>query len=1132
MAIRVSALFLLATIPVLGLYAQQYGEIRGTITDVSGAVVPEVSVTFTNAATQQVRVATSNDTGLYAAPNMLPGVYSVRVEKTGFKVTTQTAMEVQVGDVIGADFVLQLGEMTQSVEVSGTAELLNTQSSAMGSVVESKQITDLPLNGRDYLSLVALSSNASAESAPLAAGGLQGGVRANTNISVSGQRLEYNHYTLDGAENTDPNFNSYVIHPSVDAVQEFKVQTGIYSAEFGRGASQINVNTVPGTNQYHGAAFEFLRNSYMDAQQWSAVGPKNPFRRNNYGFVLNGPVSIPKVFNGKNRLFFMSNFEALRDNTTIQNKSSVAPDAMRAGNFSLTPGVQIIYDPKTRVYPASGTPSASPFPGNIIPESRIVTPSLNLMKYYPQQTVPGFNTTLLNNYIFSSATLTQSTQFNQRVDFTQNQASTWFGRFSWGDDYLLTGGTFPTNGSYVPTIVRQAVIANTRILSSSIVNDVRFGWNQFNNDLTGYYGNTKQNVGATLGIQGLVAPAPSAWGLPSWGGNFAYPSSPNPWVLRDDTFQLVEGLSLLRGNHSIKVGGEVRRMRYNNYGNQFTNGQLGFDGGSTCNPANCTSASGYAFADALLGLVSTAYRAVDMADAMMRSTFAAGYIQDDWKVSRKLTLNLGLRYENIRPWVDKYNSMISAQVTSWGVGFKPGNNFGAYLLPNDAALTPILTRPGNQPFYQGLNEEFGNQPVQNGNQMGPGLINPDNHNFGPRIGLAYSPGERWSVRAGFGVFYVQDIGNTLFDMARNRGGKDVVQPPNNARTVQEASPWAGENNNPQCPGYVGACLLAPQLNVAYQGNRTPYVEQYMLVLQRQLTKHLVVEGGYLGSQGHHLARYVVLNQAVFPTGPTDNSSTASRRPWPNLGNIQETMGTVSSSYNSGEGKLTQRYNSGLVFSVAFTWSKAIDTGSTSRGGSLWPYNSYNLAQLRGPSDFDVPLRFVANVVYDLPVGPGKALLNHGVAGAVVGGWQVAGILTANSGLPLNGPSIGDTAKIGALGNTCDYTGISPVPLHRDTQHWWNAAAFNCTDPTLTYQVGNEGRNALYGIGAWTVNTSLSRNFQIHENHRLNMRLDAFNALNKANYITPSTTYTNPSIFGIITAAGTMRQLQVSLKYSF
>ena len=309
-----SALILLGTVCGPVLLAQQFGEITGTTMDATGAVVVGAVITITNIDTQQVRTVTSNDRGVYRMPDILPGIYNVRVEKAGFKVSTRTAMEVQVGDVVRADFTLQLGEVTQQVEVTGTAELLNTESSTMGSVVASRQILDLPLNGRDYLQLVAMTSNATAgEGGATGASSLQGGARSGAMPSVAGQRLEYNHYTLDGVENTDPNFNSYIIHPSVDALQEFKVQTGIYSAEFGRGASQINVNTLPGTNAFHGAAFEFLRNSWFDAKQWNVTGAKTPYRRNDYGFTLHGPVRIPHIVNGKNRLFFMSNFEDLGD---------------------------------------------------------------------------------------------------------------------------------------------------------------------------------------------------------------------------------------------------------------------------------------------------------------------------------------------------------------------------------------------------------------------------------------------------------------------------------------------------------------------------------------------------------------------------------------------------------------------------------------------------------------------------------------------------------------------------------------------------------------------------------------------------------------------------------------------------
>src|SRR6202789_319928 len=341
-----------------GIYAQQTGEVTGTVSDASGAVVAEANVTATNMATQQVRSAASNDTGTYTLPYLQPGVYDIRAEKTGFKLITHPGVNVQVGDVARIDFTMEVGTVSQSVVVNTGEPVLTTESVSLGTVVGSKQITGLPLNGRDYLSLVALTPNVVSEAPSTGSSGLQGGVRSATAIAIAGQRLEFNHYTLDGVENTDPNFNSYIIHPSIDAIQEFRVQTGVYSAEFGKGASQINVTTRSGSNTYHFVAFEFLRNDVFDAKEWRQVGKKDPFRRNDYGFTLGGPLSFPKLFNAKDRLFFMSNFEALHDRSTTQQVGSTATLAMRSGDFSAA-GLPDIYDPATRVFTGASSGTAT-----------------------------------------------------------------------------------------------------------------------------------------------------------------------------------------------------------------------------------------------------------------------------------------------------------------------------------------------------------------------------------------------------------------------------------------------------------------------------------------------------------------------------------------------------------------------------------------------------------------------------------------------------------------------------------------------------------------------------------------------------------------------------------------------------
>jgi hypothetical protein len=1123
---RLHVFAFLAAFASLSLYGQNFGEITGTVSDSTGAVIAGATITVTNTATNQARAATSNASGNYSVPYLVPGVYDLRTETPGFKVVERKGVEIQVGAVARLDFRLEVGELTQKVEVTGGAPLLATDTVALGSVIATRQIVDLPLNGRDYLALVSLSPNVSTEAVSNAGSSYQGGVRSAVSLSVAGQRLEFNHYTLDGVENTDPNFNSYIIRPSVDFIQEFKAQTGVYSAEFGKGASQINVTTKAGTNDFHGAAFEFLRNSYFDAAEWNAVGAKNPFRRNDYGFTLGGPVVIPKILNGRNRLFFTSNFEESRDRLTTQATASVATTAMRNGDFSAVS--QTIYDPNSRVYNSAGVPvSATPFPNNTIPRDRFNGVALKLFSYYPDPIVGG--NTLLRNYYRNTLSTTDSDQFNQRIDFVESNKSSWFGRYSWADDTAAPGGVFDANLTVSVAKVKQGVLSNTRIISPSVVNEARFAWAQFNNDLVSTFA-YQRNVQSELGVDGLSALGAITYGVPGIGlaqGVTGF-GGPTPWITRDNTFQWLDNVSLLKGKHSIKIGGEVRRDRYNQLGTLKSTGEFDFDGASTALPGSY-STTGFAFADYMLGLPSQALRAVALGNAMLRRNVYTGYVQDDWKITPKLTVNLGVRYENSRPWHDKYRGMINVQVSTLGVTAD-----GKQLVPG--AASPIITRPGNGNFYDGINLRYAsNMPVQAGDQyMGTGLVNPNNHDFGPRIGLAYNPANHWSIRTGFGIFYVQDIGNAVFDMARNLGGRDGNVVPQDQRTTTLNSPWASEKASPLCPGWSGACLITPQIQTNYQGNRTPYVEQYMFNVQRELTQDVVVEAGYLGNQGHHLSRFVIFNQAVLKSGATDSRSVAARRPFPGFGPIQEVLNVVNSDYNALDFKLTQRFHRGLTYLLGYTWAKAIDDGSgirTNSGDTLWPTNSYNLSMERGLSQFNVSQRLVASFVYELPFGAGKPVANSGIVSKIVGGWQLGGIVTFAAGTPINGTQLGDTANLGNLGNQMDATGISPIPANRTAQQYWNKAAFDYSNPELNWRPGNLGRNTLLTPGRSNLDASLARNIRLHENHALNFRFEAFNATNHPNWNAPSTD-PRSSTFGIITSARTMRQLQLALKYTF
>src|SRR5262245_21462179 len=373
------------------LSAQTFGEITGTVKDPSGAVVPGSSITATNTATNAMRSTVTNEAGIYSFPALVPGLYSVKAELAGFQPVARNNIELQVQQVARVDFTLAVSQATETVQVSEFAQLLTTESATVGTVIAGNTIVDMPLNGRNFLQLVSLSPNVSyGFVAPGQAAGRQGGTRANQNISISGMRGTWNNYTLDGIANTDPNFNLYVQLPSVDALQEFKVQSGIYPAEFGREAGQVNVSTKPGSNEFHGTLFEFLRNDALDAKDYDFVGTspkKNPYRQNQYGFTVGGPVWIPKLFNGKNKLFFMTNWEGYKSRKAVNALYTVPPDSWRNGDFSsLLPNIQL-YDPYSRVT-VNGVTTATPFLNNQIPRQRFDPTSVKLLELWPRVNLP------------------------------------------------------------------------------------------------------------------------------------------------------------------------------------------------------------------------------------------------------------------------------------------------------------------------------------------------------------------------------------------------------------------------------------------------------------------------------------------------------------------------------------------------------------------------------------------------------------------------------------------------------------------------------------------------------------------------------------------------------------------------
>src|SRR5258708_7778975 len=418
---------------------QTFGSIDGDARDASGAPVPSVTVSVTNNGTNATRTAITNDAGAYSFPSLAPGTYTLRAERPGFKTVVRNRIELQVQQAATIDIVLQVGQVSESVEVRGDAAALVTDNATVGTVIENKRIVELPLNGRNYLQLVSLAPNVSTGFAGQGqASARQGGIRAGQTISVGGQRTNFNHYTLDGVENTDPNFNTFVVLPSIDALQEFKVQTGVYPAEFGREITQINVLTKSGTNQYHGALFEFFRNDKLDATQYAftALRPsKDPFKWNQYGFTLGGPVWLPKVFNGKDKLFFMANYESYRKRGSTTALYSLASAQIQSGDFSSI--ANRIYDPATHVLGADGkTTSATPFEGDKIAQSMISPISRQFLQFYHTPPLPGS----VKNFVEAQPRPENRVQFILRMDYLESANSSWTGRYSWGDENASSPG--------------------------------------------------------------------------------------------------------------------------------------------------------------------------------------------------------------------------------------------------------------------------------------------------------------------------------------------------------------------------------------------------------------------------------------------------------------------------------------------------------------------------------------------------------------------------------------------------------------------------------------------------------------------------------------------------------------------
>jgi hypothetical protein len=909
------------------------------------------------------------------------------------------------------------------------------------------------------------------------------------------------------------NFNSYMLLPSVDALEEFNVISGLFDAEYGRAIAQVNVSTKSGSNRVRGSVFEFLRNSSLDAKNYfdRASDPIPPFKRNQYGGTVGGPVMLPKVVDGRNRLFFMFNWEGLRENKSLTSTPSLPLSAWRAGDFSgLRDGsgnLVTIYDPATAVFDAAGNviQAPRPFPGNIIPSNRVDPVSQKLLAYYPlpTQEVTG------PNFVNNEARVVEADQFTYRVDFNQGP-STWMFRHSISREHGYDPFPIPNMGSNTDTDVHQLVLGNTRTLSSNKLNDARIGFGYLKNGHISPRANN-DNVVKALGIN-LPSDNPLYWGVPNInvsGLSGLGEESDAPFINNDKTFQVVDNFTWTIGTHSLKFGGEIRHVWYDQIGGVVTRGRFGFDGRYTQNallPAG--QRGGAAFADFLLGHFNNSEGQVGAPIANFRNNYFALYTQDSWRLRPTITMNYGLRWEYDQPFTDTRDAIVNIDF-DW---------FNSH--------EPIFVRAGTGDPYEGdpafkLASDI--QYVRDG-RFGRGAYMPDKNDFAPRLGIAWTVTPQTVVRSGGGIYYVRDIGNAVFDIVRNA--------PFTIRRNEPAESFRPNLSFDQPFVRTGAptFILANQYD-----SPSSYIGQWSVGVQRELPGNMSAEATYFGSIGRHLRRLMSYNNPE----PSQLANSNLARPFPKFGSIQVMNAPSSSHYNALYLKLQRRFSQGLSLISSFSYGKSIDNGSgirTSDGDSLTPSNNYDLDLETGLSAFDFRRRWTTSWLWDLPFGLNRQFMNRGgAANLILGGWQLGGILTLQDGFPFTvtcGPG-----NVQNGGGACypDPTGLDwQLPSEQRTRtHYFNTDAFVDRNPASgPFRYGTVHRNSLIGPGIISLDASANKRFAVGTSKYLEARIEVFNLPNRPIWNQPGSQLRTPN-YGVITSTRLdSRQIQLGVKFVF
>jgi hypothetical protein len=1062
--------------------AAQYNtaEMSGVVTDVQGGALPGATVSALHVASGFRMERTSDDAGRFFLPALPPGEYGITATLSGFRPFAITGLRLQVGQKVELPVTLQIGQLSDAVTVSAEAPLLRTANAEIAEVIDTRQLTQMPLNGRQFMQLAQLTDGIT-----IPPDGTRGAAlgQAGPMPTVYGQRGGHNIYLLDGVKVTDEYFNNLVISPSVDAIQEFKIQKTMYPAEFGGKASAlINVVTRSGGNAFHGSALAFMRHERFDAPNYfdDPTKPIPPLRQQTFGVNAGGPVT-------RDRTFFFASYEGRRLRQAQTQTFSVPTQALRQGDFT---GLASLCDPLTRTAPGV----CSPFPGNQIPASRLNPVAVAMLAKVPLPTSGG----LVQNLLSTEDEESPLDQFSLRIDHRLGVSDSLLGRITtfrvrdsqpFGTS-SLSEALVQGFGRTVTTRSENLALGYTHIFRSHLLHEMRFGL------LTPRGGQVSPNQGvdfpALSGLRGVTTDARDM-GYPqvAFGGLFSAIGDPPSFVSRDNrSIEWYDNLLFDRGDHQVKVGGYLFRLNFNPVNPVNARGSFTFNG----------QWSGNAFADFLLGYPSVAQVGIGRADEHGRSTWMHLYAQDDWRASANLTLNYGLRYELNSQMSDVDNRLSAIDLA--GRRFVIASDSRGQISPTASPMLSQLPLPYISSADAGWTQ---------------GLLRPSYLRFAPRLGIVWSPGGagRTVVTAGFGVFLNQwaySVQQALAQTLPFTFAKTVTAAADALRPTLDTSTALLSSAN----GTIGG-------NTMNWDYRTEYAKNYSVSVQHQISPSMKLEVSVLRSAIVGADSSTILNLPEPGPGPI-----GPRRPVPELSNITTIRWDGYSIFNGVTFRAERRLARGLAFTTFYTLSKATDDASDP-GGTVYeanlPQDVRNMAAERAAASFDHRHRFVASFTYTLPdLGGGD-----GITSQIGSGWEVAGLARLESGAPFTVNLGTDRANVGAgpaqrPDMTCDPNALAD----KTAQQWFDTSCFALPQ---AFTFGSAPRNAVQAPGYASVDISLQKRVALASGTRLEIRWDIFNLLDRTNFNVPNRIAFTPS-FGRVFSALPARQMQLGLKVIF